>query len=183
VLFVIDVSGSMSWPERSPRRIDVARDELGKVLGQLGPKTDFNLIVFAFGVRAWRKGEVAATSENVRKAIEWAGQAMARPVGGTNTSGALETAFTGNERFDTVFFLSDGSPTVGRLVAPEAIEAGVRAWNRYRRVAIHTIALTLEEKDDVNAFMGEDPRLMKAFMRNLAAATGGASKVVVRPPG
>jgi HEAT repeat protein len=42
---------------------------------------------------------------------------------------------------DTMFFLTDGKPTVGELVDTEDILASIRELNRFRKVTIHTIAI------------------------------------------
>jgi len=42
---------------------------------------------------------------------------------------------------DTMFFLSDGKPTVGELVDTEDIKRAIAEINRFRKVVIHTIAI------------------------------------------
>lgn len=42
---------------------------------------------------------------------------------------------------DTLFFLTDGKPTVGELVDTEDILESIREINRFRKVTIHTIAI------------------------------------------
>jgi HEAT repeat protein len=42
---------------------------------------------------------------------------------------------------DTMFFLSDGKPTVGELVDTEDILQSINSLNRFRKVVIHTIAI------------------------------------------
>ena len=59
---------------------------------------------------------------------------------------------------DTIFFLSDGRPTVGEYVDPEDIRREVRALNELRKVVIHTIAI------------GE---FQKEFMKRIAEENGG----------
>ena len=59
---------------------------------------------------------------------------------------------------DTLFFLSDGRPSVGDLVDTDDILEGILELNRFRRVVIHTIAIGEFQKD---------------FMEYLARDTGG----------
>jgi hypothetical protein len=59
---------------------------------------------------------------------------------------------------DTIFFLSDGRPTVGEFVDPDDILREVLAANELRKVKIHTIAIGEFQKD---------------FMRKIAEKTGG----------
>ncbi|TAH38732.1 MAG: hypothetical protein EYC70_05035 [Planctomycetota bacterium] len=73
------------------------------------------------------------------------------------------TPVTGNDTeipsdVDTVFFLSDGRPSVGELVEPDDIVDAVTELNRFRRVTLHTIAIGGFEKD---------------FMEELARRNGG----------
>ena len=59
---------------------------------------------------------------------------------------------------DTIFFLSDGRPTVGDLIDPADILAEVRAANDLRKVVIHTLAI------------GE---FQRGFMVDMAKENGG----------
>ncbi len=59
---------------------------------------------------------------------------------------------------DTIFFLSDGRPSVGELVDPDDILGAVKKINQFRRVVIHTIAIGEFQKD---------------FMYDLATKSGG----------
>ena len=59
---------------------------------------------------------------------------------------------------DTVFFLSDGRPTVGAFVDPDDILREVKEANDLRKVIIHTIAIGEFQKD---------------FMKRLAEENGG----------
>ncbi len=59
---------------------------------------------------------------------------------------------------DTIFFLSDGRPTVGALVDPDDILESILDLNRFRRIVLHTIAIGEFQKD---------------FMQELARRSGG----------
>jgi Mg-chelatase subunit ChlD len=59
---------------------------------------------------------------------------------------------------DTIFFLSDGRPTVGDYVDPQDVAREVRELNQLRKVVIHTIAIGEFQKD---------------FMKVLAEQNGG----------
>jgi len=59
---------------------------------------------------------------------------------------------------DTMFFLSDGKPTVGELVDTEDIKTAIGEINRFRKVVIHTIAI------------GDVP---SNFIKDLAEENGG----------
>jgi len=182
MLFIVDLSGSMAFPwGQDTTRIDVARAELSRVLKQLDPGTLFNMIVFADKVKAWRKAETLATADTVESALKWMNKVFKEPRGGTYMHAALERAFRENAKIDTIFLLTDGLATDGEPIVPEAILASVNTWNRYRRVVIHTFALTLEDLDKKGLHernLGE----IKKFMRQLARLTGGTSKIVTDLP-
>ena len=63
--------------------------------------------------------------------------------GGTNIHDALELAFE-DPLVDTIFFLTDGEPSVGKRIDPGEIRRAVQRWNATRRVRIHTIAIGAE---------------------------------------
>jgi len=90
--------------------------------------------------------------------------------GRTNTYGALMTALNmpkaGRDKggrlvrtkADTMFFLSDGMPTIGETTDPTEILKRVRRFNASRKIVIHTIGF-----DKAN----------RAFMMDLAKHNGG----------
>ncbi|MGQ0613223.1 MAG: HEAT repeat domain-containing protein [Planctomycetaceae bacterium] len=181
VLFIVDVSGSMAWPEYHPNRIETARKELYKAIRSLDEKTYFNVMTFAGAPSIWqKKGEVVASPKNVADALSWS-EAQLLPRGGTNTHDTLMQAFEDNPLVDTIYFLSDGMPSTGRTIVPEEILAKVRACNRFRRVIIHCIALVMGRPAIEKADKYEDPDEMADFMRALAEQNGG-SCVDIRKP-
>ena len=184
VLFIFDVSGSMDAGE--PPRIETAREELIKTLGQLNQKTHFNVVGFGSGARWWRDEEVEATPKNLAEAKEFVEKL---PVGGgTNISDTFEEAFEKNKRMDTIFFLGDGSPSLGRHTEQEEILARIRWMNRARKVRIHTIALIRGEVGRFGGRMGPglgrgrsrsgerayDEEEASRFLARLAAEHGGS---------
>lgn len=183
ILFLVDVSGSMSWPWRKePKRIEVARKELVRVLREMPKGSLFNVILFSTKVRPWQEEEVSAEPRNVEAAIAWAERSLKDPEGDTCAYDALERAFSRNPHFDTIFLLSDGQPSHGPFASPEGILACVKVWNRYRGAVIHTVGLTLEDLDRGMPNLAEDLRLMRMFVEGLAAGTGGECRLVTRPP-
>ncbi len=183
VVFLVDASSSMTWPWRkSPHRIDVARSELASVLRQLTPETLFNVLVYANKVSWFRKAEAPATAETVAEALRWAEKALAEPAGDTHLFEALDAAFAVDPQFDTLFLLTDGNPTNGRYWTTPNLLASVRAWNRHRRAAIHTIGLSLSSEDPGMPNLSEDLKVMSALLSALASATGGEYREIVSAP-
>jgi hypothetical protein len=170
VIFVLDVSRSMGWNGR----LETARSELLQVLEHLPRPTRFNLVTFSDSAFVWEKALVPASLSNVQRASTYVRRQD--PVNGTNAYDALQVAFRDPEA-DTIFFLSDGHPSGGTVVDPELILADVRAWNRFRRVKIHAIALLKGEPPLAFAGM-ENGKRAEDFMRRLAEENDGRFKVV-----
>jgi HEAT repeat protein len=170
------------------KRIDIVKTELQRTLDHLEPFVNFNILAFATDIDPWKKQLVPANVLNKSAAKEWAGHLQAiggnskedlaasgltgsanLEKGKTNTYGALMAALqvrpglrTGEKGYtvdiDTIFFLSDGRPTVGDFVDPDDILREILAANELRKVKIHTIAIGEFQKD---------------FMRKIAERTGG----------
>lgn len=170
VTFVVDVSRSMGWNDR----LDTARKELLEVLAHLPPTTRFDLVRYSDRAHPWAGRLEPATPENVRKASRFVDRL--EPENATNIHDALRVAFL-DEDVDTIYFLSDGTPTAGSIVDPEALLAEVRAINRWRRIRIHTIALTRGEPPAGFAG-GEDPAASAAFMKRLAEENDGSTREI-----
>jgi hypothetical protein len=93
-----------------------------------------------------------------------------KPIGMTNTYGALEAAFS-DKAVDTIYFLSDGNPTTGTTVNHQEILTAVRRWNQGRNVHIYTIGLL------VGKYGNEDHEKLKSFLKSLASQNGGECRV------
>jgi hypothetical protein len=174
LLFVLDVSKSMDeavdpsakGPRAEEPKIDVARRELVGALGMLDAKKAFNLLFFGHDVIPYKPGMLAATPVETQRAKAFVTEL--KPSGGTNIHDALEASFrmagfSADQRnypslVDTIYFLTDGKPTAGKVQDPERILETVREWNRTARITIHCIG------------MGDhDP----GFLQRLATESGG----------
>ncbi|MCQ7614219.1 VIT domain-containing protein, partial [Salmonella enterica] len=136
VIFVIDDSGSMGG-----RKIQQTREALIKILNDLSPKDQFNLVVFNTKTTQWKPLLVQASSENVREATSYA--AKIRAQGGTNINDAMLLAVKLLEdsnraellpagSVSLIILLTDGDPTVG-VTDPKKIQENVKKAidNRY----------------------------------------------------
>ncbi len=189
ILFVLDFSGSMSWQatekDRGKSKIDVLRQELRRTLTGLPDGSRFNLVAFSSDVRVWRKVPAAADAKTRAEAIDWVEKQ--KVVGSTNIYDALERGFqmmgvgaakdkSYEPAFDTVFFMTDGTPTSGKVREPERILAEVRRWNEARRVRVHVIGMGGHEKGEQAragaAGKGQDD-LDEDFLKKLADQNGG----------
>lgn len=170
VVFVVDVSRSMGWNDR----LGTAQRELKQAIEHLPPSTRFNVISFSDVADAWSEKLVPATPTYVKQALRFVDRL--EPTNGTNIHAALRLAFK-EEEADTVFFMTDGTPTVGAIIEPDQILAEMRETNRWRRVRIHTIALLRGEPP--GAYAGhEDPASAASFMQRLAEENDGKFREV-----
>ncbi|ELV10371.1 Inter-alpha-trypsin inhibitor heavy chain H4 [Tupaia chinensis] len=129
VIFVIDTSGSMSG-----RKIQQTREALIKILDDLKPKDQFNLITFSREVTQWEPLLVPASAQNVEKAKSYAKDI--RAIGGTNINDAVLAAVdllkSSNQKellprgsVSLIILLTDGEPTEGET-NPVKIQKNVR---------------------------------------------------------
>jgi hypothetical protein len=179
--FVLDTSGSMDKTIQLPEgaadgmgglpsggtRMDLAKSVLIQALERLDPRTRFGLVFFSTDVRPWRDQLVPASAANVNSAASAVRNAPAS--GETNIHGALRAALglqgTSLDADldpipDTVYFLTDGSPTRGEITEADALVSWFENLNRYAKVELHVIAM---------GNLGVD----LPFLRRLAAAGGG----------
>jgi HEAT repeat protein len=136
VVFILDMSGSMSSMLGSESRMELAKKELSRTLGVMAADSHVNLIFFDDAIEPWRKSLVPL-KPNLKEAQ--AVVARVQPRGQTNIFDSLEIAFL-HKDVDTIFLLSDGEPSNGRLVEPADIFREIRRMNRLRKLAIHTIS-------------------------------------------
>jgi HEAT repeat protein len=153
IVFLLDMSGSMSTETTgSETRMDQAKKELSRVLSQLNPAAQVNLIFFDDKIQPWSKG-LLPLKTHLKDAQ--AVVAKVAPRGQTNIFDSLDFAFTQKEA-DTIYLLSDGDPTAGRIIDPDDILREIRRMNRLRQIVIHTISF------------GASP-----FLKRLAEQNGG----------
>ncbi len=173
VTFIVDISGSMEEPYEVDTRklpggrigrsgtgvdadaegggnkreklakIEVARRELLRVLDGIPKGTQFNIIAFESTFTPWRPALVEMDDMIRSDAMDYVRNLG--PRGMTNVYDTLISALDDPE-VNTIYFLSDGSPTMGKIVEPGGILAAVRARNAARKVKIHTIGFHLDPK-------------------------------------
>ncbi|XP_066206916.1 inter-alpha-trypsin inhibitor heavy chain H4 [Saccopteryx leptura] len=129
VIFVIDKSGSMDG-----KKIQQTREALIKILDDLSPKDQFNLISFSNEATQWKPSLVPASTKNVEEAKSYAARIHAQ--GGTNINDAMLMAVQLLERANReelllsgsvslLLLLTDGDPTVGET-SPMRIQKNVK---------------------------------------------------------
>ncbi len=180
VCFVIDLSRSMGTTIDVPKdaqeklgtiatgpRIEVARAAAKSAIEKLDPRVRFNIIFFSSEVHPWRDQLVPAGGER-ESAIGAVGAAAL--TGETNIFGALKAAMGLHEKPtltadldavpDTIYFMTDGTPTRGEIIEVEAILSWVRDFNRFAKTELNVIAM---------GSLGLD----LPFLRRMAEENGG----------
>ncbi|MDH3591018.1 MAG: VWA domain-containing protein, partial [Planctomycetota bacterium] len=171
VVFCIDISGSMEFPldgrngKKDPR-IKKAKAELTRALSGLPDDAMFSIVVYNAEVKTWKKRMQPANQKNkmaARKFVEKLG-----PSGATNIFDALLTSMEiaatvgkskGDPQVDTIFFLTDGIPSHGKIVDPHQILAEVRRRNELLGLAIHCVGVSKDQN--------------RSFLFNLAKQNSG----------
>ncbi len=147
VAFLIDGSASMGQTvvvkqedgtEAEVQRIVLAREELAAALERLEPDVRFNVAFFQAGLRPLWPAAHKAKKAQISEANEFA--RFIFPQGPTNIFDALEFVLQ-SKGVNTVYLLSDGAPSAGRIVEPARILDEIFVRNRTRKIVIHTIAL------------------------------------------
>jgi hypothetical protein len=180
--YVLDISKSMTTTFRPTAdlqrrlrraaaarpRIEFARDELIESVRSLDPRASFRLWTFHDVVTAWKPTPTVASATGKARAIAFI-QRLALGEA-TNYYDAFRTVFglpekgSPRDRFrstpDTVFFLTDGQPTVGEITETEELLSWFREENRFAMLRCHVIAFG-------------DKNLDFRFLTTLARETGG----------
>jgi len=182
VVFIFDFSDSMNDPasedviptdgvpdRESGRRskLDVAKNDLIQAILALDEKSRFTVILYNHQVLPWQTKMVAATRSSKNEALKFVLGTTA--IGGTNIYDSLELAFNlagygvrdkyYKSAVDTIFLLSDGAPSEGRIIDTGQILDEVDRMNKLRKIRIHTIGIGALNDS--------------AFLRELARRNGG----------
>lgn len=140
-IFIVDTSGSMeakigTGNERT--RLMEAKRQLARVLDSIPATHRVNVLPFSSGVQPMLT-KLTAASADVKKTLQAAVTAL-RSGGGTNVHAALQAAFA-DPLVDTLYLLTDGSPSMGLIVDPTELANEVQKWNRTRKLTIHCISV------------------------------------------
>ena len=161
--FVFDVSGSMDKNIKiassastklgdiptTGTRMDVAKEVLAGAIVKLRPGVRFSLVFFSSNVRPWKGGKLVPANPGSTKGA--ASAVRAQPADGeTNIHGALKAALGLHEKDtldpdldnipDTVYFLTDGSPTRGEITSAPELIGWFENLNRFAKVRLHVVA-------------------------------------------
>ena len=127
-------------------RLKKAQSELVSAIKNLPAETSFSILAFDGTVTPWRTTLVPATQDNKLQAFRFVSSIAAD--GHTAWYDALDTAFQLDGNLESVYFLSDGVPTVGRIVSAPEIVRAITNKNAFRRITINTIGLGVNKPAD-----------------------------------
>ena len=155
------------WKIRT--RVDFAKAQLKYAISTMKKDQWFDVVWFSDSVKAWQGKMVVASRSNKYRAAEWVDALKCE--GGTNTWGGLSKALhlvgngTADENYsrgaDTIYFMSDGEPSIGDIKDKDQILAAIERIHRVRRVTINVVHI--------------GPSQMH-FLQALASRTGGRYK-------
>ena len=160
VIYIIDTSGSMNEPmylrsdgRGGETRLEAAKRELIRSLGQLPDGGLFNIVTYASDMEPWQRSMVVMEEDTRQEAIAFVESLTA--IGGTNIHGCLQLGFElagvepgdewSNPEVDTFFLLTDGMASVGVTVDQDQILDFASEMNRAAGIVIHTIGLGHEQ--------------------------------------
>ncbi len=169
LVFLADVSGGMSrtvdgqFDGEGPRRIDVSRNELLRVLAELPADALVQVVHFASRSDAALPRvqplarSIRMLNDKIKKQQVPSGRGAARG----NLYGPLRRAVL-EAGTDTVMLLTEGAPTEGKVQNGDRLRWHIRRWNRWGQARIHVLS--------VGRIRGEN----RAFLEGLAADGAGA---------
>ena len=140
IVFVIDVSGSMSG-----RKIEQTREALVTIINQLGTEDRFSMVTFQSTVSNWRN-DLVSVSEFRQQGIQFARSLSAG--GGTNFDGGVQNGAQilrneGNvNRVQLLVVLTDGQPTAG-VTNPDQIVANARTTLAGTQISLNCLGFGL----------------------------------------
>jgi hypothetical protein len=154
----------------------LARREVEASLRKVDPRARFNVYFFRTRVSAFSRKLVPATPANVDRVLRRIDTEA--PRFDTGRGEAYRTNYVDLFRLlldvksgepvpiafsdapDTIYFLTDGKPTVGDILQPDVLRSWFREMNRFARIRVHVITFGTTEIDPV-------------FLKGLAEDNGG----------
>ncbi len=179
---VYEIELDPSWLKRQRRdypakaeKAELATLEIAASLASLDPRTLINVYFFRTAASSWKPEMIPASPKNVEAALRRI--AAEQPKGDfgrkayrTNYIDVLRMVLDekagdppspafGNTP-DTIFFLTDGKPTVGDITEPEILLSWFAERNRFARMHFNVITFGSQETND-------------RFLGRLATENGG----------
>lgn len=152
IVIILDITGSMREPapDAAGTKLDVAKRETNRAVGQLSETTWFNIIVvgcakdgsFQKEQKLWKKSLQAATARARTGAQNFVDRQTAG--GQTNLWDMVEIAFE-DDAIDSIFLYTDGGVNRGNFTGTSDIFDELRRMNRFRKLMIHTVEVAADK--------------------------------------
>lgn len=139
VVFVIDRSGSMRSSVDGVTRLKEATTQLEKSVEALDKYAYFNIFAYNSDVLPFMSELVLAEDANKRAARNFAYRLTADKK--TASYDALYSGLRADPNLEAMYFLSDGEPTMGRIVDMPSIVNSITAENALQRTSIYTLGI------------------------------------------
>ena len=137
--FVLDLSGSMNFKTKSGKtRLARLKTEMDSFLERFPAGDLFNIIFFGNDAERWRP-QLSPMTDELRRKTRAHIKSLDAP-GATAVYDGLEAAFE-DPLIDTIYLLTDGSPSGGTVDDIDEIIMEVSRWNSLRHVVIHSVAV------------------------------------------
>ena len=165
---IVDKAKFKDGGYKSFQKLEIVKTELIRTINGLDKTVHFNIIAFAAKTKSWKKWLTPCSINQKASAISFVKRLKPLGLGSgafgggadgsgkTNTYAALTKAFdydpnkgvvlTGKQKgrrvqLDTIYFLSDGVPTIGKYTDTDDILREIRKINEVRKVVIHCISI------------------------------------------
>lgn len=158
IVFLIDESKSMLSEKDGETRMDRAQEELSQAVQAMAEDVQFNIIAYNEQLELWQPtlvpASIAAKSDAVRFAY------TLYPELKTAAYDALSQGLQFDPNTELIVYLSDGKPTAGSIIEPNAIVDAITFQNLFQRTSIDSLGIDTE---------GESEK----FMQDLSAKNYG----------
>lgn len=139
-------------------KFDISREEIVQSIQGLDDRARFNVMVFSNRPRNMSNDLVPAVPENEKKAEGFLRSCRSSPGAGGGGNSQLTSFYDAfrdifglpkgstippanlQETPDTMFFLTDGAPTIGEIIDADELLSWFDGLNRYARIRVHVIS-------------------------------------------
>jgi von Willebrand factor type A domain len=142
IVFLIDNSKSMLSTKDNVTRLEKAQEELTEAILAMAEDVEFNIIAYNDNLDIWQSQLVPASAAAKSDASQFTNSLAA--FGRTASYDALSRGLEFDPNTELLVYLSDGKPTVGKIVDPFAIVTAITEQNMFQKTTIDTLGIDTE---------------------------------------
>jgi hypothetical protein len=155
IVFLIDNSRSMLSTKDNVTRLETAQEELTEAIAAMAEDVEFNIIAYNDTLDIWQPQLVPASTPAKSDAARFANTLSA--FGKTAAYDALSRGLEFDSNTELLVYLSDGKPTVGKIVEPFAIITAITEQNMFQKTSIDTLGIDTEgESEQFMQYLAND---------------------------